>query len=520
MLCVGSDKTLPFVKDVLTEVMQLFPSRYIHIGGDECPRDRWKECPKCQALIKAQGWKDTKQYEAEDKLQSYFMTYIHIGGDECPRDRWKECPKCQALIKAQGWKDTKQYEAEDKLQSYFMTEVEKFVEENGRRIIGWDEILAGGATPNATVMAWRNAEYGAEAAKKGYDVIMTPCGQLYFSAMDVLNLPGDNAIRKVVMAWRNAEYGAEAAKKGYDVIMTPCGQLYFSAMDVLNLPGDNAIRKVYDFNPVLSDMTETDAAHIKGIQACLWSEDIETMEQIEYRLLPRLAALAEITWNGFDKQNRDYHEFALRMFNIIKRYDKYGLSYHKGAFEVTSDYENDTLNRKLSIRLNTLGNRKIYYTLDGSEPTEASQLYKEPFTINSNAILKAKVIMPGETDNSLVCDTISVNKATFQSYILPCNAGRTAESYLYLQRSFHTDRRTDWRYTLQYWPLAGLPLRSGCYSRFRKGNRSIECSIPYRCSNRIRRNGHHRYGSMVFCRRKAFHQSGRKFKTCVKERRS
>ena len=119
--------------------------------------------------------------------------------------------------------------------------------------------------------------------------------------------------------------------------MTPCGQLYFSAMDVLNLPGDNAIRKVYDFNPVLNDMTETDAAHIKGIQACLWSEDIETMEQIEYRLLPRLAALAEITWNGFDKQNRDYHEFTLRMFNIIKRYDKYGLSYHKGAFEVTSD---------------------------------------------------------------------------------------------------------------------------------------------------------------------------------------
>ena len=355
VLCVGSDKTLPFVKDVLTEVMQLFPSRYIHIGGDECPRDRWKECPKCQALIKAQGWKDTKQYEAEDKLQSYFMT-----------------------------------------------EVEKFVEENGRRIIGWDEILAGGATPNATVMAWRNAEYGAEAAKKGYDVIMTPCGQLYFSAMDVLNLSGDNAIRKV-----------------------------------------------YDFNPVLSDMTETDAAHIKGIQACLWSEDIETMEQIEYRLLPRLAALAEITWNGFDKQNRDYHEFALRMFNIIKRYDKYGLSYHKGAFEVTSDYENDTLNRKLSIRLNTLGNRKIYYTLDGSEPTEASQLYKEPFTINSNAILKAKVIMPGETDNSLVCDTISVNKATFCPVTL---AGQPSPTYTYKGASILTDGLTgDTRYNTGRW---------------------------------------------------------------------
>lgn len=355
VLCVGSDKTLPFVKDVLTEVMQLFPSEYIHIGGDECPRDRWKECPKCQALVKAKGWKDTKEYEAEDKLQSYFMT-----------------------------------------------EVEKFVEENGRRIIGWDEILAGGATPNATVMAWRNAEYGAEAAKKGYDVIMTPCGQLYFSAMEILNLPGDNAIRKV-----------------------------------------------YDFNPVLDGMTEAEAAHIKGIQACLWSESVETMEQIEYRLLPRLAALAEITWTGFDKQGRDYYEFASRMFNIIKRYDKYGYNYYKGAFDVTSDYENDTLNRKLNVRLNTLGDRNIYYTLDGSEPTEKSLLYKEPFCIGSNAILKAKVIMPGETDNNVLCDTISVNKATFCPVTL---AGAPSPTYTYKGASTLTDGLTgDTRYNTGRW---------------------------------------------------------------------
>lgn len=355
VLCVGSDKTLPFVKDVLTEVMQLFPSEYIHIGGDECPRDRWKECPKCQALVKAKGWKDTKEYEAEDKLQSYFMT-----------------------------------------------EVEKFVEENGRRIIGWDEILAGGATPNATVMAWRNAEYGAEAAKKGYDVIMTPCGQLYFSAMEILNLPGDNAIRKV-----------------------------------------------YDFNPVLDGMTEAEAAHIKGIQACLWSESVETMEQIEYRLLPRLAALAEITWTGFDKQGRDYYEFASRMFNIIKRYDKYGYNYYKGAFDVTSDYENDTLNRKLNVRLNTLGDRNIYYTLDGSEPTEKSLLYKEPFCIGSNAILKAKVIMPDETDNNVLCDTISVNKATFCPVTL---AGAPSPTYTYKGASTLTDGLTgDTRYNTGRW---------------------------------------------------------------------
>lgn len=355
VLCVGSDKTLPFVKDVLTEVMQLFPSEYIHIGGDECPRDRWKECPKCQALIKAKGWKDTKEYEAEDKLQSYFMT-----------------------------------------------EVEKFVEDNGRRIIGWDEILTGGATPNATVMAWRNAEYGVEAARKGHDVIMTPCGQLYFSAMEVLNLPGDNAIRKV-----------------------------------------------YDFNPVAGDMTEAEAAHIIGIQACLWSESVETMEQIEYRLLPRLAALAEITWTGFDKQCRDYYEFASRMFNLIKRYDKYGYNYYKGAFDVTSDYENDTLNRKLNVRLSTLGDRNIYYTLDGSEPTGKSLLYKEPFCIGSNAILKAKVIMPGEKDSNVLCDTISVNKATFCPVTL---AGAPSPTYTYKGASTLTDGLTgDKRYNTGRW---------------------------------------------------------------------
>lgn len=355
VLCVGSDKTLPFVKDVLAEVMQLFPSKYIHIGGDECPRDRWKECPKCQALVKAKGWKDTKDYEAEDKLQSYFMT-----------------------------------------------EVEGFVEASGRRIIGWDEILAGGATPNATVMAWRSAEYGAEVVHKGHNVIMTPCGQFYFSAMDVLNLPGDNAIRKV-----------------------------------------------YDFNPVLDGMTEADAAHVKGIQACLWTEDIETMEQVEHRVLPRLAVLAEITWTGFDKPARDYYEFASRMFNLIKRYDKYGLSYHKGAFEVTSDYENDTQNRKLSVRLNTLGDRKLYYTLDGSEPTEASLLYEGPFSIDSSAVLRAKVIMPGEVAGNVLCDTISVNKATFCPVTL---AGQPSPSYTYKGASILTDGLTgDTRYNTGRW---------------------------------------------------------------------
>ena len=90
------------------------------------------------------------------------------------RDRWQQCPKCQALIHNNGWKDTKEHKAEDKLQSYFMTEVERFVNSKGRQIIGWDEILEGGLAPNATVMSWRGTENGIKAAEMQHDVIMTP----------------------------------------------------------------------------------------------------------------------------------------------------------------------------------------------------------------------------------------------------------------------------------------------------------------------------------------------------------
>ena len=76
VLCVGNEQSLRFAKDVLSEIIELFPSHYIHVGGDECPRDRWQQCPKCQALIHNNGWKDTKEHKAEDKLQSYFMTEV------------------------------------------------------------------------------------------------------------------------------------------------------------------------------------------------------------------------------------------------------------------------------------------------------------------------------------------------------------------------------------------------------------------------------------------------------------
>ena len=118
VLCAGNDETLKFIEDVLGEIVEVFPSEYIHVGGDECPKVRWQKCPKCQARIKALGIKSDAKHTAEQKLQSYIIGYA-----------------------------------------------EKFLNEKGRKIIGWDEILEGGLSPTATVMSWRGSEGGIEAAR-------------------------------------------------------------------------------------------------------------------------------------------------------------------------------------------------------------------------------------------------------------------------------------------------------------------------------------------------------------------
>jgi len=125
--CAGNDKAFEFLQNVLTEVMDLFPSQYIHIGGDEVPKDRWKNCPKCQARIKAEGLKDESQ-----------------------------------------------------LQSYFIQRIEKFLNSKGKKIIGWDEILEGGLAPNAAVMSWRGIDGGIAAAKAKHNVVMSPSTHCYF----------------------------------------------------------------------------------------------------------------------------------------------------------------------------------------------------------------------------------------------------------------------------------------------------------------------------------------------------
>lgn len=145
VLCAGNDSVLTFIDDVLTEIMELFPSEYIHIGGDECPKIRWENCPKCQARIKELGIKSDEKHSKEEYLQSYIINHA-----------------------------------------------EQFLNRHGRRIIGWDEILEGGLAPGATVMSWRGEGGGIEAARQKHDVIMTPNTYLYldyYQTKDVENEP-------------------------------------------------------------------------------------------------------------------------------------------------------------------------------------------------------------------------------------------------------------------------------------------------------------------------------------------
>lgn len=323
VLCIGNDKTMQFLEDVMSEIIEIFPSEYVHIGGDEAPRDRWKECPKCQARIKAEGLKADKNHTAEDRLQSYCMTRI-----------------------------------------------EKFLNSKGRRIIGWDEILEGDVAPNATVMSWRGMEGGIEAAQLGHDVIMTPTSFCYFD--------------------------------------------YYQTADTqdepLGIGGYVPIEKVYSLEPVPAALTKEQSKHILGAQANLWTEYIASTEHVEYMILPRMAALAEVQWTQPEK--KDFKDFTTRLARLMKFYQRDGFNYAKHVFDLKADFTPDTDKKAVVVTLSTIDDAPIYYTLDGTEPTTASLKYTEPIAITETADFQAVVIRP-EGKSKVVSKKISFNKATY-----------------------------------------------------------------------------------------------------------
>lgn len=324
VLCAGNDSTLTFIEDVLAEIIDIFPSEYIHVGGDECPKVRWQKCPKCQARIKALGIKPDGKHSNEEQLQSYIINHA-----------------------------------------------EKFLNDHGRQIIGWDEIMEGGLAPNATVMAWRSAAEGVKAAKMGHDAIMTPSSHLYFD--------------------------------------------YYQSKDVENEPiaigGFIPIDMVYNYEPVPASLTPEEAKHIIGVQANLWTEYIPNFRQVEYMELPRMAALAEVQWS--EPTLKNYDAFLARLPQLVRIYDLLGYNYAKHVFDVNVTFLPDQAKGVLDVVMFAIDSADIHYTLDGTEPTSASPKYTDTLKIDKPGTLKAVVVRPNG-NSRVFSEEISFNKASMK----------------------------------------------------------------------------------------------------------
>ena len=228
--CVGNEETFTFLENVLTEVMELFPSEYIHVGGDEAGKSAWKTCPKCQKRMKDE----------------------HLANV-------------------------------DELQSYLIHRIEKFLNNHGRRLLGWDEILQGGIAPNATVMSWRGEEGGIAAVTSGHHAIMTPGAYCYLDS------------------YQDAPYSQPEAIGGY-------------------LP----LKKVYAYDPIPASLTAEQAKLVYGVQGNLWVEYIPTPEHVEYMIYPRILALAEVAWSA--PERKSWFDFHTRALSAVADLQKKG--YH------------------------------------------------------------------------------------------------------------------------------------------------------------------------------------------------
>lgn len=227
-----TEETFDFLKNILTEVMDLFPGPFIHIGGDEAMKDHWNQSQIAQSVIQREGLAD-----------------------------------------------------EDELQSYFIHRIDEFLDANGRRLLGWDEILEGGLAPNATVMSWRGESGAIAAAQLGHHAIMSPTSHAYLD--------------------------------------------YYQSRDRENEPiaigGFLPLDKVYSYEPIPMELDPQLHHYILGAQANIWTEYMKTTSKVEYMAYPRALAMAEVVWSQSDR--RSWDDFMIRLNQILKRLDVMEINY-------------------------------------------------------------------------------------------------------------------------------------------------------------------------------------------------
>jgi len=286
-LCPANEKVYEFMDKVFTEVAQLFPFEYIHMGGDETARNFWERSDAIKALMQKENLADL-----------------------------------------------------DEVQSYFVKRIEKIINSKGKKMIGWDEILQGGLAPNATVMSWRNMKHGADAAKQGHEVVMTPTEFAYLDYMQS------------------------------DVVMEP--PVYASLR----------LKKTYQFDPLPDSVDEK---WIKGGQGNLWTEQVYNIRQVEYMIWPRGMALAEVFWSPKEKKN--WNTFVTKLEAQFPRLDiakvKYAPSMYDADFKVKK-VDSTSVMVELIPEIEGL---TLYYSFDNSYPDEFYPSYTAPLLVPKDAAL-------------------------------------------------------------------------------------------------------------------------------------
>ncbi len=292
---VNTDEgTIRFFQDVLGEVIDLFPSPYIHIGGDEAVKDQWKASPAVQAHMRALGIKD-----------------------------------------------------EEGMQSWFTAQMDAYLSAHGRRLVGWDDILKGGLSPNATVMSWRGPAGAVEASALGHDAIMAVDPTLYLDHRQN-TAPDQPPGRGAVLSLEDVH--------GYDVAP--------------------------------ASLSAAQRAHILGVEGAVWTEHIRTERRVEFMTFPRAAAIAELGWspNG----DADWPGFLARMPAEVVRMRMLDVDAADSAFEPLITERFDETSRRETITLRdqtTFGD--IRYSTDGAEPGPRSPKYEQPLSLPLPARLRA-----------------------------------------------------------------------------------------------------------------------------------
>lgn len=300
--CLGNDSTYVFLENVLREVLDIFPSRYIHIGGDEANIKPWKKCPKCQKRIKDENLKD-----------------------------------------------------EHALQSYAISKIDQFLTRNGRKLIGWDEIMEGGLSPGATVMSWRGESGGIKAAKSGHDVIMTPGSHCYFDQYQ-----------------GNPTTEPEA------------------------IGGFLPIQKVYQYEPCPPSLSQQESRHILGAQANVWTEYIPSTDHLEYMIFPRLLAIAEVLWT--EKKSRNWSNFETRLQQHYLLFQRKSINYYRPSQNLDLKLNPDSTTKQNLVSITSEQfHPEIRYTLDGSAVNKLSNLYLSPFKVIDQTTIRAAILQGDQT---------------------------------------------------------------------------------------------------------------------------